>query len=112
LFISTQATITAHGFEDKRRRADAGSIPGEPEPVPEEQIVSLRKIIESGIHLEPYPYLKEGQQVRIARGPFSGIEGILVKKNRPSPIGPFRRHPSSEHIVDYSGIRGRKDIDY
>ncbi len=57
-----------------------GVIPGEPEPVPEEQIWSLKKVIDAGINIDPFPYLKEGQRVRIIRGPLAGIEGILVQK--------------------------------
>jgi len=57
-----------------------GNVPGEPEPVPEEQIISLRTLIENKAFLEPYPYLKEGQRVRIKRGPLSGVEGIFVEK--------------------------------
>jgi len=57
-----------------------GIIPGEPEPVPEEQIAALRRLIESGAPLDPYPYLKEGRRIRIVRGPLAGVEGILVQK--------------------------------
>jgi transcription antitermination factor NusG len=57
-----------------------GIIPGEPEPVPEEQIISLKRIIESKESIDPYPYLKEGQRVRIRKGPLTGVEGILVEK--------------------------------
>lgn len=57
-----------------------GTITGEPEPVPEEQIQSLMKIIDAGVPLDPYPYLQEGQRIRITRGPLAGIEGLLVEK--------------------------------
>ena len=57
-----------------------GIVPREPEPVPEEQIISLKKIVENKRDIDPYPYLKEGQVVRIKRGPLAGVEGILVKK--------------------------------
>jgi len=53
---------------------------GEPEPVPEEQIISLKRLIESKESIDPYPYLKEGQRVRIKKGALVGVEGILVKK--------------------------------
>ena len=45
-----------------------------------DQIISLQKLIENKEALDPYPYLNEGQQVRIIRGALTGIEGILVKK--------------------------------
>lgn len=57
-----------------------GAMPGEPEPVHEEQIISLKTLIENDIPLDPYPYLKEGQRVRIKNGPLAGIEGMLVEK--------------------------------
>ncbi|MFA5072422.1 MAG: UpxY family transcription antiterminator [Nitrospirota bacterium] len=57
-----------------------GTDPGEPEPVPEDQIVSLKKVIESKVALDPYPYLQEGQRVKIKKGPLAGIEGMLIEK--------------------------------
>ncbi|MBI5026299.1 MAG: hypothetical protein HZC12_06150 [Nitrospirae bacterium] len=56
------------------------SEPGEPEPIPDEQIISLKRLLESKEALDPYPYLKEGQRVRIKNGPLAGVEGILVEK--------------------------------
>jgi transcription antitermination factor NusG len=29
----------------------------------------------------PHPYLREGQRVRITRGPLADLEGILVRMN-------------------------------
>jgi len=57
-----------------------GTIPGEPEPVPEEQIISLKRLVASKEELDPYPYLKEGQRVRVKSGPLAGVEGILAQK--------------------------------
>lgn len=57
-----------------------GIIPGEPEPIPDEQIDSLKRLVESKENLDPYPYLKEGQRVRIKKGPLAGVEGILTEK--------------------------------
>jgi len=56
------------------------SMHGEPEPIPDEQIISLKKLVENKEALDPYPYLTGGQRVRIKRGPLSGVEGILVEK--------------------------------
>jgi transcription elongation factor/antiterminator RfaH len=54
--------------------------PGKPSAVPEVQIESLKKLVDSKIPLEPYPYLKEGQRVRIKSGSLAGVEGILEKR--------------------------------
>ncbi|MBI5182734.1 MAG: UpxY family transcription antiterminator [Nitrospirae bacterium] len=57
-----------------------GASPDRPEPVPEEQIISLKRLIDNKTCLDPYPYLKEGQRVRIKKGPLTGVEGILIEK--------------------------------
>jgi len=51
-----------------------------PTAVPDKQILDIRKILESKVKLDPYPYLKEGTSVRLKSGPLKGIEGILVEK--------------------------------
>jgi transcription antitermination factor NusG len=56
------------------------SEPGDPESIPDEQVVSLKRLIESKESLDPYPYLKEGERVRIRNGPLSGVEGILIER--------------------------------
>jgi transcription antitermination factor NusG len=56
------------------------TIPGEPDPIPNDQITSLQKLVENREALDPYPYLSEGQRVRIIKGPLAGVEGILVEK--------------------------------
>ncbi len=57
-----------------------GISPREPEPIPEEQIISLKRVVESKELLDPYPYLKEGQRVRIKSGSLKGLEGLLIEK--------------------------------
>ncbi len=56
------------------------TIPGEPDPIPEEQILSLKRLVENKEEIDPYPYLNEGQMVRIKKGPLAGVEGILVER--------------------------------
>lgn len=56
------------------------TLPGEPASIPDEQILFLQKLVENKETLDPYPYLNEGQRVRITKGPLNGVEGILVEK--------------------------------
>ncbi len=56
------------------------TLPGEPDPIPDDQILALKKLIENKEALDPYPYLSEGQRVIIKKGPLAGVEGILVEK--------------------------------
>jgi transcription antitermination factor NusG len=46
--------------------------------VPEKEILAIRAVLCSRLPIHPHPYLREGQRVRIMRGPLSGVEGILV----------------------------------
>ena len=55
---------------------------GTPVPIPEEQILVVRKMIEESLPYDPHPYLKEGMRVRVIRGALTGAEGILVAKKR------------------------------
>ncbi|MBI4686190.1 MAG: UpxY family transcription antiterminator [Nitrospirae bacterium] len=57
-----------------------GKEQSNPDSIPDEQIMSLKRLVESKETLDPYPYLKEGQAVRIRRGALSGVEGILIEK--------------------------------
>jgi transcription antitermination factor NusG len=47
-------------------------------PVADAEIAAIRRIVESGLPLAPWPFLKAGQPVYINRGPLAGIEGIVI----------------------------------
>lgn len=49
--------------------------------IPEAEIAAIRKVLESRLGITAHPYLKEGQSVRITRGPLADIEGILFRIN-------------------------------
>ncbi|GAB6182740.1 UpxY family transcription antiterminator [Thermodesulfovibrio hydrogeniphilus] len=54
---------------------------GAPEPIPDEQILNLKKAIESKEQIDLYPYLKEGLRVRVKKGPLEeGVIGVLIEK--------------------------------
>ncbi|HEY3441187.1 MAG TPA: UpxY family transcription antiterminator [Paludibaculum sp.] len=55
------------------------SFGGEPAPVPEVELESVRKILSSGSQVEPWPFLAAGQRIRIVSGPLKGMEGTLVE---------------------------------
>ncbi len=46
--------------------------------VPDAEIDAIQKVVQAQLHALPYPYLREGQRVRITQGPLVGVEGILV----------------------------------
>ena len=49
--------------------------------VPDEDIETIQRLLHSGLPARPHPYLREGQRVRITRGPMADVEGILVRSN-------------------------------
>jgi transcription antitermination factor NusG len=51
-----------------------------PQPIPDEEIRALQSIGSSGLPARPWPYLRVGQRVRVARGCLDGLEGILVRE--------------------------------
>ena len=56
------------------------SIAGVPATIPNDEIESIRRAVSSPYPVEPHAYLKEGDCVRVAYGPLSGVTGILVRK--------------------------------
>jgi transcription antitermination factor NusG len=55
------------------------SFDGEPAEVDREEIRALQRVAVSGAALAPWPYLREGQRVVVARGPMRGLTGILLR---------------------------------
>ena len=46
--------------------------------VPDVEIEAIQKVVDAKLPAQLYPYLREGQRVRITKGPLAGVEGILV----------------------------------
>lgn len=53
-------------------------------PVDDEELEAIRRIVGSNRVVEPWPFLRVGQRVRLVGGSLDGLEGFLVelKKNR------------------------------
>lgn len=47
--------------------------------IPEAEITAVRRTLESSARVEPHPFLKCGDRVRVVSGPLEGIEGILTR---------------------------------
>jgi len=48
--------------------------------VPEAEIQAIRRAVEGPFRVEPHPFIKCGERVRVTRGSLEGVEGILVRK--------------------------------
>lgn len=53
---------------------------GIPIPVPDEEIDSLKLLIESGTEIDLYPQFDEGTRVLIRRGALRGASGVVVSR--------------------------------
>ena len=56
------------------------SCGGRPAAIPHSEIEGVRRIVESNLRVEPHPFLKSGDWVRVKHGPLAGLEGILLRK--------------------------------
>ena len=54
------------------------SVGKTPIPVEEGEITALQLVQESGLLMQPWPFLRVGQRVRIEDGPLRNVEGILT----------------------------------
>jgi transcription antitermination factor NusG len=48
--------------------------------IPEDEIQAIRRTVEGPFRVEPHPFLKCGDRVRVTRGTLEGVEGILIRK--------------------------------
>jgi transcriptional antiterminator NusG len=51
------------------------------EAVPSSEIEAIQRALRANLPVFPHAYLREGQRVRIARGPLADVEGIFVRGN-------------------------------
>jgi transcription antitermination factor NusG len=59
---------------------------GRPEPIPDEEIESLRRLINNSSDYVCHPYLREGMLVEVISGPLQGVKGRLVREARHSRL--------------------------
>ena len=43
-----------------------------------DEIDAIQRLVDSGADARPWPFLREGQRVRIEEGSLSGVQGYLV----------------------------------
>jgi transcription antitermination factor NusG len=48
--------------------------------IPDDEIDSIRKVVEGPFRVEPHPFLRCGERVRVTRGSLEGVEGVLLRK--------------------------------
>jgi transcription antitermination factor NusG len=59
---------------------------GQGTSIPNDQVESIRRILEEDVPFGFHPFLEAGNRVRIRGGSLDGVEGILVEKNRDQSV--------------------------
>jgi transcription antitermination factor NusG len=57
------------------------SFNGIPVPIPDFEIDTIRRCVTSGCRLESHAFVETGMRARVREGLFSGVEGIVIRKN-------------------------------
>lgn len=57
------------------------SFNGQPAPLEDQEIDTLRNALTTGVQAEPHPYVKIGREVEIVSGPLQGLRGKVIRKN-------------------------------
>jgi transcriptional antiterminator NusG len=56
------------------------SFDGDIAPIPEHEIESIRRLLESDLQFDSCPMIREGMTVEVTHGPLKGVVGRLVRK--------------------------------
>jgi transcription antitermination factor NusG len=48
--------------------------------IPENEIDAIKRSIDGKLRVEPHPFLRCGERVRVIRGSLEGVEGVLTRK--------------------------------
>lgn len=55
---------------------------GGPAAIPSPEIDAVRVLVAGALRYDPHPFLMEGMEVEVVRGPLAGVRGCLVRKDR------------------------------
>jgi transcription antitermination factor NusG len=62
------------------------SFAGKPAVVPAEEFERIQELLSRKVVATPHPYLNAGRRVRVLDGPFSGLEGVVIRRNKRSRL--------------------------
>ena len=61
-------------------------VDGRPEPIPDSEIIAVQQLVQSRLEFDTHPFLTEGMEVEVVRGPLAGVRGRLVRKDRAASL--------------------------
>jgi transcription antitermination factor NusG len=62
--------------------ADLVGMNGRPEPIHEHELAAIQQLVSTKLQYDPHPFLEEGMDVEVVRGPLAGVRGKLLRKDR------------------------------
>jgi transcription termination/antitermination protein NusG len=62
--------------------AELVSISGRPEPIQDAEVAAIQRLVSTKLQYDPHPFLEEGMDVEVVRGPLAGVRGKLLRKDR------------------------------
>ena len=62
--------------------ANLVGINGRPEPIHEDELAAIQQLVSTKLQYDPHPFLQEGMDVEVVRGPLAGVRGKLLRKDR------------------------------
>lgn len=48
--------------------------------IPQAELEAVRRALESELPVEPHPFVKSGERVRVCSGPLAGVEGVVTRR--------------------------------
>jgi len=81
-YIFVQSQLDNYSYHDILKTVGVVriiGIKGHPTPIPEEEIVSLKLIVNSGQPVFPHDYIKTGDRVTVIDGPLEGAVGTILR---------------------------------
>ena len=55
---------------------------GRAEPIGDAEIDGIQRLVSTTLRYDPHPFLAEGMEVEVIRGPLAGVRGKLLRKDR------------------------------
>ena len=55
---------------------------GRAEPISDAEIEGIQRLVSTTLRYDPHPFLAEGMDVEVVRGPLAGVRGKLLRKDR------------------------------
>jgi len=74
LIVTTPGVVRIVGF---------GKVPA---CLAESEVEAIRRICSSGVPVEPHPYVRIGDTVRVTQGPLQGVTGMAIGEGRASRL--------------------------